>query len=118
LRVSSAGIIEAATITVKPIRRYALVLTATFAMLSGAAPSAQAGAHPARLFRLVELTQGRLLVSVRRPARLTISVNGHRLERQRLARGRVYEFPVHRRGRIRLVAVAGSRRQTVILHTG
>jgi hypothetical protein len=68
------------------------------------------------LFHTLLLTQGRLLVSVRRPAEVTVFANGHRLERQRLRRGRVYELPVHRRGRIRVVAVAGSRRQTVILH--
>jgi hypothetical protein len=84
-------------------------------------PSAPAGAtatgpsHGARLFRMLLLTQGRLLVSVRRPAQVTVFANGHRLERQKLMRRRVYELPVHRRGRIRVVAVAGSRRQTVVL---
>lgn len=72
--------------------------------------------HPARLFRVLILTQGRLLVSVRRPARVTVFANGHRLERRKLKRGRVYELPVHRSGRIRIVAVAGALRQTVVLY--
>jgi hypothetical protein len=82
------------------------------------APRAGAVAQAARprLFGFLEITAGRLLVSVRRPARVTVFANGHRLARFRARRERVYEIQVHRRGRIRVVAVAGRRRQTVILH--
>lgn len=80
-------------------------------------PQATAKRHgKAKLFRVLVLTQGRLLVSVRRPARVTVFANGHRLERQKLERGRVYELPVHRRGRIRVVAMAGNHRQAVVIY--
>ncbi len=69
-----------------------------------------------RVFSFVEITAGRLLVSVRRPARLSVFANGRRLHHRRLQRNRVYEIPVHRRGRIRVVAVTGHGRQTVIFH--
>jgi hypothetical protein len=79
------------------------------------APARKAGErhHQAKLFRVLLLSQGRLLVSVRRPARVSVFVGGHRIDRVRARRGQVYELPVHRPGRIRVLAVAGRARQTV-----
>jgi hypothetical protein len=113
-----------------PARRSAAMLISALVALSAFDASARAAPHRSndpvirraseaagpRLVRFLLVSQGRLLLTVRRPARVSVYARRRRLRSFQAKSDRTYEIPIHGLRTVRVVAVAGRRRQTVVVH--